>query len=93
MFFGSFFIIDSRKQQIPMIVFQCLYIPFFFYLRDRTAGGFVPFQFDDCCRFVCMQFPRDEADVGEAFSWWQFSDDGVVFSRKIEGKIVDIAFT
>ena len=70
-----------------MIVFQCLYILFFFYLRDRTAGSFVPFQFDDCCRFVCVQFSWDEADVSKAFSGWQFSDDGIVFSCKVEGKI------
>ena len=53
MFLRLFIIINSCKQQISMIILQCIYIIFFFDLRNCSFCIFIPFQLQKHRRFVC----------------------------------------
>ena len=57
MFFSHLIVINSYKQQLPLIFFQCISILFFFDLLYRSNCALIPFQFDHDSRFVRM-LPR-----------------------------------
>ena len=53
MLLSLFIIVYSRKNQISLIVFQCLYILFIFYLGNCSFCTFIPFRlFSACAEYV-----------------------------------------
>ena len=82
MFLRLFIIINSCKQQISMIILQCIYIIFFFDLRNCSFCIFIPFQLQKHRRFVCMNFSWNKADICKSFSCGQFPYNCIVFSCK-----------
>ena len=68
MFFRLPVIINSCQQQISFIILQGIYILFLFNLIDRTFRTFIPLQFYNYCRFICMQLSGDKTNVCKPFS-------------------------
>lgn len=64
-----------------MIVFQCLYILFFFYLLNRTAGSFVPFQFDHKIGTCAAFIGKDDMAADHLEKALQLCDENGILDR------------
>ena len=80
-------IVDAHQQQIPLVVLHRVNIMLLLDLVNGSMRVLIFLQLNDRSWLIRVQLARNQADISEALTRRQFTDDGVILSGVVERQI------